>query len=732
MTAHWGAAGLLITDMPDHVPVPGRISVVIPAHNAGETIARTLRSLATDAGDLREIILVNDRSSDDTVAHAKAAAEAFGLPLSVIDAEAGCAGVARNIGLAAATAPFVHFLDADDEMVSGGLTRLLAALDGNPAAGLAVGTAIRRTNGMADLHKVPRGYGNDRLENVRRYLRNDLWPMAMGSVLARRETIADLRFPQAAALDEDTVFWAAAIRRTDVVAVETPTLVYHHDEPRMRARFIGDPAPTFARISAALDTLVAHGVPLAFIDRRKAWVALRIARQLIMFGRYRDAVQFVDRAAADPDFARSWKVIQYRLRIGLGKAGLLRADNREAPPRQQRTGEARRFLIVTHDPVWPPVSGYDIRNWLIARSLSRHGDVVLASVRAPAGTQTDIPAITLASIAPDGSAAGARRLRRFRSAIEPRLTVGSLTALNRLVSSRKFDMTVFAGVGLGGLMQAERTNLGAVALDMHNVESDLLRQRHKRLGLPGRLAGLIQVMRAKRVERRAIEAADLVLSCSSQDRDRAIALHHPRAPVLIVPNGSLSRADTIRERKEAGSPTTILYAGHLGYWPNVEAAQRLTMRILPLVRQKVPEARLVLAGRSPKPRVKALGDLAGVTIVADPPDMGAMLRAATLTVVPLESGGGTRIKVLEAMVEGVPVVATRLAVEGLDLAEGLDYLAAETDEDLAGAAASLLQDAERAQAMSERARVRAISGFGDMAIDDAIDRALRAADMRSA
>jgi len=100
--------------------------------------------------------------------------------------------------------------------------------------------------------------------------------------------------------------------------------------------------------------------------------------------------------------------------------------------------------------------------------------------------------------------------------------------------------------------------------------------------------------------------------------------------------------------------------------------------------------------------------------------------------VPLESGGGTRIKVLEAMVEGVPVVATRLAVEGLDLAEGLDYLAAETDEDLAGAAASLLQDAERAQAMSERARVRALSGFGDMAIDDAIDRALKAADMRSA
>jgi glycosyltransferase involved in cell wall biosynthesis len=500
----------------------------------------------------------------------------------------------------------------------------------------------------------------------------------------------------------------------------------------MRARFIGDPAPTFARISSALDTLSAHDIPFAFIERRKAWVALRIARQLIMFGLYRQAARFLDRAAAEPDFARSWKVIQYRLRIGLGKAGLLRAHPLDVPPRQQRIGETRQFLIVTHDPVWPPVSGYDIRNWLIARSLSRHGAVVLASVRAPASAQTDIPAITLASIAPDGSAAGAKRLRRFRSAIEPRLAASSLTALNRLVSSHKFDMTVFAGVGLGGLMRAGRESFGAVTLDMHNVESDLLRQRHKRRGLPGRMAGLIQAIWAKRIERRAIEDADLVLSCSSQDRDRAIVLHRPRAPVLIVPNGSLRHADTIRDQKEAGSPPTILYAGHLGYWPNVEAAQRLAMRILPLVRQKVPEAGLVLAGRSPKPSVKALSDLPGVTIVADPPDMGAMLRTATLTIVPLESGGGTRIKVLEAMVEGVPVVATRLAVEGLDLAEGLDYLAAETDGDLAGAAASLLQNAELARAMSERARVRAISGFGDMAIDDAIDRVLKAAHLRSA
>ncbi len=109
-----------------------------------------------------------------------------------------------------------------------------------------------------------------------------------------------------------------------------------------------------------------------------------------------------------------------------------------------------------------------------------------------------------------------------------------------------------------------------------------------------------------------------------------------------------------------------------------------------------------------------------------------MLRTAALTIVPLESGGGTRIKVLEAMAEGVPVVATRLAVEGLDLAEGLDYVAAETDEELAGAAVSLLQDANLARAISERARVRAISGFGDIAIDDAVDRVLRAAGMVSA
>lgn len=732
MIAHLGVAVSSITDMSARIPAPGRISVIIPAHNAGDTISRTLRSLAPDVGDLRDIILVNDRSSDDTLERAKRTADAFGLPLTVIDADAGCAGVARNIGLAAATAPYVHFLDADDEMISGGLARLLAALDGNAAAGLAVGTAVRRTDGLPDLYKVPHGYGNDRLENVRRYLRNELWPVAMGSALARRDAIAERRFPQAAALDEDTVFWAAVIRRTDVAVVTTPALIYHHDEPRMRARFIGDPSPTFARIESALDTLAAHDIPGTFIEQRKAWVALRIARQLIMFKRYREAVRFVDRAVAEPEFARSWKVFQYRLRIRLGIAGLLPASETKAPPRQRPASQVRQFLIVTHDPVWPPVSGYDIRNWLIARSLSRHGEVVLASVRAPATTQTDTPAITLASIAPDRSAGATRRLRRFRTAIEPRLTAGSLAALDRLVSARLFDMTFFAGVGLGGLMPRARGNPGVVALDMHNVESDLLRQRHGGGGLPARIAGLVRVMRAKRVERRAIERADVVLTCSSQDRDRTITLHRPEIPVLIVPNGSLRGGEAAPVPKAAALAPSILYAGHLGYWPNVEAAQRLATRILPLVRQKIPEARLVLAGRSPKPKVKALGELAGVAIVADPPDMGAMLRTAALTIVPLESGGGTRIKVLEAMAEGVPVVATRLAVEGLDLAEGLDYVAAETDEELAGAAVSLLQDANLARAISERARVRAISGFGDIAIDDAVDRVLRAAGMVSA
>ena len=168
----------------------------------------------------------------------------------------------------------------------------------------------------------------------------------------------------------------------------------------------------------------------------------------------------------------------------------------------------------------------------------------------------------------------------------------------------------------------------------------------------------------------------------------------------------------------------ILYVGHLGYEPNIDAAGALARTILPRVRDRLPAAKLVLAGRSPAPPVRALVGLDGLSLVEDPHDIKPLLCADHLTIVPLAMGGGTRIKILEAMALGVPVIATPLAVEGLGLIEGEEVLLSGTDEGLAEMAVGFCSDRARMASLRARAHGAAWSRFGPQAIRDAVRHGL--------
>ncbi|MGN6464180.1 MAG: glycosyltransferase family A protein [Rhizobiaceae bacterium] len=171
------------------------ISVIIPARNAGSTVAATIKSLSADRPLIGEVLLVDDGSDDGTAIAATRAAAAAALPLKVVAGSFGSAGAARNAGLDAARERHVFLLDADDEVFPGALALLLEALSHDPKAGLAVGSVLRRTETRPDKLKVPVGYGQDLEENARRYLRNEMWPIAMGSALFVAENVDDIRFP---------------------------------------------------------------------------------------------------------------------------------------------------------------------------------------------------------------------------------------------------------------------------------------------------------------------------------------------------------------------------------------------------------------------------------------------------------------------------------------------------------------------------------------------------------
>lgn len=696
------------------------ITVVIPARNAAATLDKTLGSLAPDKSFVREILVVDDGSDDGTALVAIESARRLGMPVEVVGVRMGSAGAARNVGIERARGSYIFFLDADDEVMPGSLSLLRSALAGQDGAGLAIGASIRRTKDRPDKLKTPHSYGPDRRRNTRRYLRNELWPIAMGSALVAGWATAGIRFPETIGLDEDTCYWTALLARADAVTIDEPVLLYHHDEERMARRFIAAPRETFLAIARELNRLAAAGVEREAVQWRKAWIAQRIARQLIKHRMFADAAGMMRAVQAHKELGRSWKALRYRSRIHFG-----RLMGRAAAPPLHASGriEAHRTLIVSADPAWPPSSGADLRIFGNAVAAAAFGPVRLVCVRPLASAAQPMPGLDIhVSALTSASETRAPSLgwRRIRG--ERRIPRPALTRLQALAREFRPHTTVVESIPLFKLLRPLRPLTGQLILDMHNVESDLASQKSPSEH-PQEISPKI-----KKLERKATTIVDRVWVCSQADRKRLGSLAQRSVPVDVIPNGiprawEIARTLPPQPDMSGGFPV-ILLVGHLGYGPNVDAAERLAGFILPRIREKLPAARLILAGRSPDPSVRALSRLTRVSLIENPENVSLLLSAAHLSIVPLKTGGGTRIKILEAMASGVPVIATPLAAEGLDLLDGEDLLLSDTDEGLADLAVQLCSDPARMAGLRASAHETAWSRFGPMAIRDAVRQGL--------
>jgi glycosyltransferase involved in cell wall biosynthesis len=192
-------------------------------------------------------------------------------------------------------------------------------------------------------------------------------------------------------------------------------------------------------------------------------------------------------------------------------------------------------------------------------------------------------------------------------------------------------------------------------LTMHNVESDRL----TRFGdVTPKQAAAVQ-----NGERAALDAADATIVLSDADAARVREFSHPRA-LHVVPLGYDPGAKLPLPREEL---TTIAYVASFDYQPNVEAAQALLAR-WPAIRSETGVRRLVIIGRAASRHVTSSDS--SVEIRSDVPDVRAALEDADALVVPLLSGGGVRVKIIEAFALGLPVVSTELGIEGLEAVDG--------------------------------------------------------------
>jgi glycosyltransferase involved in cell wall biosynthesis len=249
-------------------------------------------------------------------------------------------------------------------------------------------------------------------------------------------------------------------------------------------------------------------------------------------------------------------------------------------------------------------------------------------------------------------------------------------------------------------------------LFQHNVEA-LIWRRHaetKRSRLARRLL-LTQWRRMQAFERAACQKYDAVVAVSTQDR--TIMEREYDAPLVReIPTG----VDTAYFRPSgstAPEPYHLVFSGSMDWLPNDDAMKYFVQAILPRIRTSCPEAVLTIVGRKPFPSLTALSrESPHIRVTGQVDDVRPWLERAAVYVIPLRIGGGTRLKVFEAMAMEKPIVSTSIGVEGLPIVHGRDALIADEPGGFADAVLRLLRDRVLAGQIGAAAAAKVRTQFG--------------------
>ncbi len=388
--------------------------------------------------------------------------------------------------------------------------------------------------------------------------------------------------------------------------------------------------------------------------------------------------------------------------------------------------ERLRVLVVDEAPPFPPDSGKRLRTWHLLRRLARWHDVVLLSyAAADPGAQTEAQAALAAAgiechaVPPPAAAAGPRLYARLLAncfspwpySVAKHRSRRFRRALSALARERAFD-----------LVQIEWTpyavHLGAGGpphlIASHNIETQIWRRRARISG--NALARLFfnwQAAKMERFERRAFRRARAVTVVSADDR--ALARRMGAVRSRIVANG----VDLDEFHPRPGQvPDRLLFLGALDWYPNQDAVTWFVEAMLPLILARRPGARFQVAGRRPPAALRRrLRAAPGVEMVGEVADVRPLLAAAAVVVVPLRVGGGSRIKIIEALAMERAVVSTSVGAEGLDLQPGTHLLIADTPQQFARLTLQLLTTPGQGRHLGEAggAWVRAHHGWDESA-----------------
>ena len=224
----------------------------------------------------------------------------------------------------------------------------------------------------------------------------------------------------------------------------------------------------------------------------------------------------------------------------------------------------------------------------------------------------------------------------------------------------------------------------------HNVETELWqRMTSTEPNLLRRIAYQIEAAKMDRLERYALGHFHHVIAVSEHDRKQLLQMNSSSA-ISVVPTG-VDTAKCAVAPPAPSTPAKIIFTGSMDWEPNIDAVSYFCEEIFPRVRSGFPDAIFQIVGRNPHPKVKRLAS-ESVQVTGTVFSVSEYLRDATVAVVPLRIGGGTRLKIFEAMAMGKAMVSTSIGAEGLDVLNERDIFLADTPPAFADAILLLLRD----------------------------------------
>jgi glycosyltransferase involved in cell wall biosynthesis len=243
---------------------------------------------------------------------------------------------------------------------------------------------------------------------------------------------------------------------------------------------------------------------------------------------------------------------------------------------------------------------------------------------------------------------------------------------------------------------------GPVVLFEHNVEHMIWKRLCDVERRPWRKALLaLEWRKMRRYEAKACARAAVTVAVSEADR-ALLSANAPGADIRAIPTG----VDTayFHPNGAAEIPAALVFTGSMDWYPNEDAILYFIEAILPQVRREVPDVTLAVVGRDPSSRLRTTGAAAGVRVTGTVEDVRPHVADAAVYVVPLRVGGGTRLKIFEALAMGKAVVSTRVGAEGLPIVSGQHFLQADEPGDFARAVVALLKDPARRRALGAAGR----------------------------